>query len=134
MQSDSGQFDEAISAIVNLAKHNPSPEPVVDMFTSFAKTIAIQLKELPQINAHQAMSEIQSVIAKHSIEVLKAQISIPPAKENYKKYKSSTPNDSNNSYISYTASNSQSNCCSDVLQLAITDADINDDFSEFNVN
>ncbi|XP_036340058.1 uncharacterized protein LOC118749369 [Rhagoletis pomonella] len=85
------KFDQAIEAIVSSATTSDKD----NVFTSFAKSIALQLEQLPLIEATETMSEIHNIVTRKVI-----------------------------GYLAASQHQSNGNSEHDILELAIADADI----------
>lgn len=64
-QAISSKYDSAIEVLLSSQQQQEE-----DVFASFTKSIQCQLKQLPPINATAAMAEMQSVMSKHTRQVL----------------------------------------------------------------
>lgn len=68
------KYEDAINKILELSK---SPDEDDDMFSAFAKSISLQLKQLPIAKACSTMSEIQSLVSQRICENLASSNELP---------------------------------------------------------
>lgn len=61
------KYQAAIDAVVEMAKPRDTEE---DMYTLFAKSLALQLKQMPKRNACQVMSEVQQLVSAHLLRCM----------------------------------------------------------------